>query len=76
MGGDVLSVISQTPSGMPPERFCICLKAFYEAGLLKNLNGDSIFASVALWPEAKADLENTEIILKLKTVSDNDGSGR
>ncbi len=76
VGHDVRSVISQAPNGMPPERFCICLKAFYEAGLLKNLNGDSIFASEALWPEAKADLENTEIILKLKTVSDNNGSGR
>ncbi|MCR4606507.1 MAG: single-stranded-DNA-specific exonuclease RecJ [Oscillospiraceae bacterium] len=71
VGSDVRSVMSQSPSGMPPEQFCICLIAFYQAGLLKNDNDGSLFGSKAFLPDRKADLEDTDIIKVLKSFSYN-----
>ena len=35
VGSDVHEMVAQSPAGMPPEQFCICLLAFYQAGLLR-----------------------------------------
>ena len=66
VGSDIRSLLSQTPNGMLPEKFCICLLAFYQAGLLKNDCNNSVFGSEVCIPECKADLESTEIIQNLK----------
>ncbi len=71
VGSDVRSVLSQAPEGMPAEQFCICLLAFYQAGLLRNSSEESIFGSEVCIPDTKADLENTKIIKILKTFADN-----
>ena len=71
VGNDVRSIISQAPAGMPPEQFCICLVAFYQAGLLRNDDKDSLFGSKAFLPDSKADLEETSVIKALKSFSYN-----
>ncbi|MBQ6372765.1 MAG: single-stranded-DNA-specific exonuclease RecJ [Oscillospiraceae bacterium] len=65
-GKDVRSVISQTPAGMAPEQFCICLMAFYQAGLLKNPFENSFFGSEVCLTGGKADLDGTDIMMSLK----------
>ena len=71
VGNDVDSLISQCPSEMDPEQFCICLIAFYQAGLLRNPRCDTLYGSEAFHPGEKVDLECTDIISNLKSISYN-----
>ena len=61
---DSLHVISQCLAGMEPERFCICLMAFLETGLLKSPDGN-IFSAVPAEIPGKADLEGTKLMRTL-----------
>ena len=50
---------------MTPECFCICLRAFWEAGLLRSGDG-RVYGAVRAEIEGKADLEATEIMRRLR----------
>ncbi len=54
-------VLSLCPPEMPPERFCLCLAVFSEAGLLRSEDG-SVYRSRYMRQEKKADLNATEIM--------------
>lgn len=66
VGADVEAVIAQCPNGMEPERFCLCLMALYEVGLLKSEDG-GIFSARPASIAGKADLEGTELIRALRS---------
>lgn len=70
MGGYVASdlegVIRQCPHGLEPERFCICLKVLCELGLLRTVQPGSVFGASIVSGSAKVDLENSELIKRLK----------
>ena len=63
---DLQSVLALCPAHMSKEQFCICLSAFYEAGLLVSDTG-SIYNSHFETAEEKADLEATEIMRSLRS---------
>ncbi len=54
-------VLASCPSEMDPERFCLCLAVFSEAGLLRSSDGN-IYSSHYEELEKKADLDATEIM--------------
>ena len=54
-------VLSLCPPEMAPERFCLCLAVFSEAGLLRSEDG-RIYRSFYIRPEKKADLNSTAIM--------------
>ncbi len=58
-------LLSHCPREMPPERFCLCLAVFTQAGLLSCEDGHS-FRITAGQQEGKADLEATEIMRILR----------
>ena len=66
-GSSVEEILAACPEGMPPERYCICLMALLETGLLQSADG-SIFAARSAVIEGKADLEATEIIKTLRAL--------
>ncbi|MER2235380.1 MAG: single-stranded-DNA-specific exonuclease RecJ [Candidatus Limivicinus sp.] len=59
---DVLAVC---PPGMEPERYCLCLAVFSQAGLLTSEDG-RVYCSRYIRTETKADLDATEIMQILK----------
>ncbi len=63
---DMGALIQQTPPGMSPECFCICLKVFLEAGLIAG--GEGVFGSAAVKDAPKADLEATELMRCIKAI--------
>ena len=64
LGKDLESVLNSCPEGMPPERYCICLMALLETGLLQGEHG--IYGARSAEIEGKADLEATRIIQRLR----------
>ncbi len=52
------------PPGIAPESFCICLKAFWEGGLLRG--GVGVLGAKRAEIDGKADLEATEIMRSLR----------
>lgn len=70
MGGyvapDLEGVLRQCPHGVEPERFCICLLVLCELGLLKMQKPDCVFGASIVPGCAKVDLENSELIKRLK----------
>ena len=60
-------VLSLCPPEMPPERFCLCLAVFSEAGLLYSDDG-SVYRSRYTRLEKKADLDATEIMRILRSL--------
>ena len=58
-------LLSRCPPEMPPERFCLCLAVFSQAGLLSRTDGHS-YRITAGRQEGKADLEATEIMRILR----------
>lgn len=62
--GEPSDIIKQCPQGMEPERFCICLAAFNEAGLIAG-EGGGVYKARCVQTEAKADLTATDIMTKL-----------
>ena len=64
--GDILSLC---PAGMLPETFCLCLEAFMQAGLLSGGVRGLYGAGPSVTPGEKADLEATELMLRLRKAS-------
>ena len=60
-------VLSLCPPEMPPERFCLCLAVFSEAGLLYSDDG-SVYRSRYARLEKKADLDATKIMRILRSL--------
>ena len=60
-------VLALCPPEMAPERFCLCLAVFSEAGLLRSEDG-RIYSSYYEHQEKKADLDATEIMRILRTL--------
>ncbi|MCR5089313.1 MAG: single-stranded-DNA-specific exonuclease RecJ [Oscillospiraceae bacterium] len=58
-------VLDLCPPGMLPERFCLCLAVFSEAGLLQSPDG-RIYSSSFEKPSEKADLNATPIMKTLQ----------
>ena len=58
-------VLSFCPPGMEPERYCLCLAVFSQAGLLTSEDG-RVYRSRYIRTETKADLEATEIMRILR----------
>lgn len=54
-------VLSLCPPEMQPERFCLCLAVFSEAGLLRSEDG-RVYRSHYVKQQKKADLNATEIM--------------
>lgn len=54
-------IISRCPEGMEEEKYCLCLMAFLETGLLKSADG-RIYGAHRAQIEGKADLESTRLI--------------
>lgn len=61
---DTAHVIGQCLAGMEPERFCLCLMALLETGLLSSPDG-SIFSAAPADIGGKADLEGTRLMKTL-----------
>ncbi len=59
-------VMEQCPEGIEPERFCICLSVFLEAGLLSSADG-RIYRAREAHIDGKADLDHTDIIRLLRS---------
>ena len=59
------ALLALCPPGMAPERFCLCLLVFLEAGLLESGSGTLLGARRAA-PGGKVDLEATEIMRRLR----------
>ena len=59
------AVLRQRPADMEPERFCLCLAALREAGLLA-CESDALYGAVAVRAAGKADLDSTEVLQTLK----------
>ena len=66
--GAAAGIIAQTPRGMEPERFCICLMVLLEVGLLSPGSGGGIFGAVPHPIAGKADLEGTRLIRLLRSM--------
>ncbi len=66
VAADLDGVIRQCPKGLEPERFCICLLALCELGLLQKTDNDSVFGAKIVSGSAKVNLEDSEIIKRLK----------
>ena len=54
-------MLNQCLAGMEPERFCLCLMALLETGLLSSGDG-KIFSAVPAEISGKADLDDTRIM--------------
>ena len=63
---NMYSLSSIAPENMLPARFCICMKQFEQAGLIS-----SVFCGERVELGRKADLEATEIMIKLKGAEQN-----
>ena len=64
-GEDLEQLLAQCPLGMAPERFCICLLVFMEAGLLQSTDG-RVYGARPATIEGKADLEATALMRSLR----------
>lgn len=65
VGGTAEEVMGQRPPGMEPERFCLCLMALLETGLLRSGDG-RVFSARCSPISGKADLGATRLITALK----------
>ena len=61
VGSRLESALRQSPEGMAPERYCLCLAVLREAGLLET-EGDALYGAKAAAVDGKADLEATELM--------------
>ena len=59
------AVITQCPSDMDPERFCLCLAVLQETGLLTSPDGQ-LYGAKGTRPAGKADLDATELLRQLR----------
>ncbi len=68
LGDSTSSILDQCISGMPAEKFCLCLMTLLETGLLSADDG-SIFSAKCRVLAYKADLGSTKLIKTLKKYS-------
>ena len=68
LGSSTEDILSLCPEGMLPERYCICLMALLEAGLLQGPEG-GIYGAESAAIEGKADLEATSLLRSLRAMS-------
>ena len=66
VAADLDGLLRQCPKGLEPERFCICILALCELGLLHKLKPDSVFGARIVSGCAKVNLEDSTIIRSLK----------
>ena len=67
--GDCLEeLLKQKPQGMTEECFCLCLRVFYEAGLIAGGRDGGIFGAAAVRTQGKTDLEATELMRLIKNI--------
>ena len=67
LGESVEEILARCPAGMEPERYCICLMALLETGLLQSEDG-RIFGAHSAEIQGKADLEGTRVISRLRAL--------
>ena len=58
------AILAQCPTGMEPERYCLCLITLLETGLLQSETG-SIYGARSAAIEGKADLNSTRVMRRL-----------
>lgn len=68
VAGDAEGVLSQCPQGMEPERFCLCLLAFCQLGLLRSPQG-GVFGARPAAIEGKADLEAAPLLRRMSALA-------
>lgn len=61
LGGSASAVLRETPPGMEPERFCVCLAVLKEAGLLEA-EGAALYGAKIAAADGKVDLEATGLL--------------
>ncbi|MCR5137409.1 MAG: single-stranded-DNA-specific exonuclease RecJ [Oscillospiraceae bacterium] len=61
VASELTGVLALCPPEMEPERFCLCLAVFSQAGLLRSRDG-GVYSSSYERPETKVDLDDTEIM--------------
>ena len=66
VAADTEGVTAQSPAGMEPERFCLCLRVLREAGLLSGEG--PLYGAAPVTIEGKADLEATETMRALRAL--------
>ncbi|MBP3484533.1 MAG: single-stranded-DNA-specific exonuclease RecJ [Oscillospiraceae bacterium] len=66
VASDIDGVISQCPHGLEPERFCICLLALSELGLLHAAVPGSVLGARIVSGTRKVNLEDSKLIKRLK----------
>ena len=66
VGGSTDAVLAQCPDEMEPEKFCLCLMALREVGLLAGPEG-AIYEAAQQKIDGKADLEATKLIRSLRS---------
>ncbi len=66
LGATPERVLRQRPTGMEPERFCLCLAVLREAGLLQSESPALCGATMAA-VQGKADLEATDLMRLLRS---------
>ena len=66
VASDIDGVIRQCPHGLEPERFCICLLALSELGLLHAAVPGSVFGARIVSGTRKVNLEDSKLIKRLK----------
>ena len=63
-------VLALCPPEMQPERFCLCLAVFREAGLLHSSDG-RVYSSRYIRQSTKVNLDATAIMRRLRRGTDN-----
>ncbi len=61
------ALLKQRPAGMEAEKFCLCLMAFLETGLLRSPGG-GIYGARPAAIQGKADLEATRLMRRLRAL--------
>ena len=67
LGDTAEAILARCPVGMAPERFCLCLLALLQAGLLRS-QGVGLYGARSAAIEGKADLEATPVLRALRTM--------
>ena len=65
VAGRLEEVLRLCPEEMEPERFCLCLAVFSQAGLLRS-EGGSVYSSIYIQQDEKVNLDATEIMRILR----------
>ncbi|MDO5445296.1 MAG: single-stranded-DNA-specific exonuclease RecJ [Eubacteriales bacterium] len=65
IGTDQQSVISKCPDGISPEKYCICLEVFRQAGLLSGK--DNVYGATLETVSEKKDLDSTPLMKTLRS---------